>query len=144
LFVWHSETILEKGELEKGNHASLYHFETTQELSLAVRLPGFSWSKQEVIASSKTKELAQRMTLFDSRERSLFLNIDNTESDGTRTILLWCSHWIINRTGLPLQFAEKKDELAAGQCTHFLFHSSFLWFSDLRDIKMHLARTHTE
>jgi hypothetical protein len=119
-----SGIILEQGELEKGASGSLYHFEDAQELSLAVRIDGFNWSKPEVIASHKPKELSQRLTLFDHKDRPLYINIDNSESDGTRTILLWCSYWIINRTGLPLQFAEKKDELAAGQRT--CFFDSFL------------------
>ena len=109
------------GELAAGESDSLYIVDLHEDLRLTVRIAGFEWSDPALISDAKGQQKSdETLRLVDSLGRVLYLVVSNhlkPGSGGSRTVAVLAQYWIVNQTGLPLEYKQsgRTRKSAAGQ-----------------------------
>ncbi len=85
---------------------------TMRQLQLSVKIEGYAWSTWATINNTRTPD--QSLALRDDQQRTLHLALDYAVS-GTRTVSVYSKYWLVNRTGLPIQYrAASVEHVTAG------------------------------
>lgn len=108
------------GELAAGESDSLYIVDLHEDLRLTVRIAGFEWSDPALISDARGQQKSDTtLRLVDSAGRVLHLMVSNelkSGSGGARTVAVLAQYWIVNQTGLPLEYKQAgRKASAAGQ-----------------------------
>jgi hypothetical protein len=96
------------------------YFERVRDLCLAIKVPGFDWSRKVEDLLHERREEPWQFSLKDPAGSSLHLHADSKlANEATTHVAIFSNYWIINQTGLPLQYNTTPGgkKLAAGQRT---------------------------
>jgi vacuolar protein sorting-associated protein 13A/C len=108
------------GDLAAGESKSLYAVDLQEDLRLTVRINGFQWSEPALVSDPGNSKKADSMIrVRDEQGRELLLLLSNQlkrGSGGARTVAVLAPYWILNHTGLPLEYKQaNRPNTAAGQ-----------------------------
>ncbi len=98
--------------------------------TLQIQLAGFEWSTPVSLAN------LEHVTLLDRNRESLRIDTECKDAEGVRWIIFYSKFWILNTTGLELQYqGSNKNALAAGYFEGrsafelFMFSPSEKWYT---------------
>eukprot|EP01047_Picozoa_sp_COSAG01_P012564 COSAG01_NODE_569_length_15354_cov_17.667584_6_plen_1093_part_00 len=112
-----TDSLMSEGMLTPGCQSFQSCSSVEDHVLMTVALDGFAWSDTCVI-SSPLHPRSKQVELNDDRECALQLNLDHriTSDQGVfRSVAVFCNCWIVNLTGLPLQYSRGGQTCAAGQ-----------------------------
>ncbi|CAE1274656.1 VPS13D [Acanthosepion pharaonis] len=105
-----------KGQVEAGQHASLYQADLSRHLELGIQLENFRECHELMIPPGTTNYKAI-FELYDSEKRMLALTVRIiARKGGALKLLISAPYWLVNKSGVPLIFKQEltRNE-AAGQ-----------------------------